>query len=131
MTNAGAGWERVLSACRAVFTAPGFRVFQDLICAWVLCLGRRTVTGMIRMIDESRRRPHDACHRLLRVGRWSLLSLWLIMARRVVARLAQGDTLRLDLETRSFTGQAVRSTELAISAMRYVRVESTSCTPMG
>jgi hypothetical protein len=57
---------------------------------------------MIRMIDESRRRPHDACHRLLRVGRWSLLSLWLIMARRVVARLAQGDPLRLDLDDTLF-----------------------------
>ena len=34
-----------LSAC---FTAPSFVTFQHIVAGWVLCVGRHTVTGVVR-----------------------------------------------------------------------------------
>jgi hypothetical protein len=51
------GWAALLGMFRAVFTAPGFAIFTDLVAGWACAPGRRTVTGMIAVADpEGRRR---------------------------------------------------------------------------
>ena len=62
----------LLQAAAPAFTQPSFALFSELICAWVLCPARRTVTAMIRIADPHGRRAHDAYHRFLRAGVWSM-----------------------------------------------------------
>ena len=62
----------LLQAAAPAFTQPSFAIFTELICAWVLCPARRTVTAMIRIADPHGRRAHDAYHRFLRAGVWSM-----------------------------------------------------------
>src|SRR5664279_3288467 len=49
------GWLALLGTVRAVFTAPSFAIFTDLLTGWVCAPGRRTVTAMIAAADPGRR----------------------------------------------------------------------------
>jgi hypothetical protein len=69
-------WQRTLAHYAPAFTAPSFRLFSQLPTAWLLCTGRRTVTGMLRLIAPTQRRAHDAYHRLLCTGAWEMACLW-------------------------------------------------------
>src|SRR5664279_2205782 len=44
-------WAAMLGTFRAVFTAPGFAIFTDLLAGRVRTPSRRTVTGMIAVAD--------------------------------------------------------------------------------
>ncbi len=72
----GDGWRSLLALFAPVFIAPAFAIFQELLTAWVICPPRRTVTRMMRGGGRVARRPHDACHRLVRCASWSLDQLW-------------------------------------------------------
>lgn len=69
-------WQQLIGSARPVFTRPSFLLFSDLVDGWVICPLRRTVTGILRMADPSGRRAHDAYHRFLRAGAWSMQQLW-------------------------------------------------------
>src|SRR5437588_3209422 len=63
----------------------------------------RTVTAMIRIADPHGRRAHDAYHRFLRAGVWSMARLWRIGAAGMVATFYAGrDKLVLDLDDTLF-----------------------------
>lgn len=103
-------WDVFIAACAPVFTQPSFALFEELISAWVLCPGRHTVTRMIRMLDPSPRRAHDAYHRFLREGAWSMRALWRLLALALAATLVgPGKALNLDLDDTLFhkTGRKV------------------------
>ena len=85
----------MLGTFRAVFTAPGFAIFTDLLAGWVCAPGRRTVTGMIAVADPDGRRAHDAYHRFLRDGAWKMSRLWHILCGYAVGRLAPGGVVEL------------------------------------
>ncbi|MDI6773550.1 MAG: transposase, partial [bacterium] len=108
MTGA-AEWDALLQACAAVFTRPSFILFWTLGSAWVLCPGRRTVTRMIRVADPAGTHAHDAYHRLLRAGTWSLTALWRTLAGLVVATFPPSGPLVLDLDDTLFhkTGRKI------------------------
>lgn len=108
MTGA-AEWDALVQACAAVFTRPSFILFWTLVSAWVLCPGRRTVTRMIRVADPAGMHAHDADHRLLRAGTWSLTALWRTRAGLVVATLPPSGPLVLDLDDTLFhkTGRKI------------------------
>jgi hypothetical protein len=40
--------------------------------AWVLVTARHTIWSMVQVIDSATRRAHDAYHRFVRAGVWSL-----------------------------------------------------------
>jgi hypothetical protein len=88
-------WAAMLGTFRAVFTAPGFAIFTDLLAGWVCAPGRRTVTGMIAVADPEGRRAHDAYHRFLRDGAWKMSRLWHILCGYAVGRLAPGGVVEL------------------------------------
>jgi len=71
-----ASWRAMLAQFSPAFSAPAFLLFSELMTAWLLCTGRRTLTGMLRCIDPAQRRAHDAYHRLVRVGAWEMTCLW-------------------------------------------------------
>lgn len=109
MSWASVAWSRLLTACACVFTKPSSALFSELLSAWVLCPGRRTVTRMIEVLGPSRRRAHDSYHRFLRAGRWSTAELWRVLAQQLVAGLATEGTIPLDLDDTLFhkTGRKV------------------------
>lgn len=66
----------LLGLTRTVFTAPGYGILTDLVTGWISAPGRRTITNIITVADPAGRRAHDAYHRFLRDGAWSMNRLW-------------------------------------------------------
>lgn len=85
----------LLELTRGVFTAPSFAIFTDLLTGWVLAPGRRTITRMIAVTDPAGRRAHDAYHRFIRDGAWSMHRLWQVLATHLVARFAPDGVIEL------------------------------------
>jgi len=124
MIISGAVWDSCIMACAPAFTQPSRPIFQELLGAWVLCPGRHTVTRMIRMLDPVPRRKHDAYHRFLREGAWSLSGLWLILAQMLVTGLLEpGATLFLDVDDTLFhkTGRKVEGAGTFRDAVRSTK----------
>lgn len=96
------GWTALLAACAAVFTRPSFVLFCTLMSAWVLCPGRRTVTRMIGVADPEDAHAHDAYHRFLRAGAWTMAELWHVLVALAVTRLAPAGVLHVDLDDTLF-----------------------------
>ncbi len=87
MSRPGPAWKAVLASVAAAFTSPSFALFCQLMSAWVLTTARRTVVQMVGVMDPTARTAHDAYHRLIRVGAWSLSACFEVLAKLVVARL--------------------------------------------
>ncbi|MDQ6783434.1 MAG: transposase [Actinomycetota bacterium] len=102
-------WRDLIGAAPAVFTRPSLAIFMTLMNAWVLTPGRRTVTRMITVGDPEARRCHDAYHRFLRAGLWSMTSLWKSLAVRLVEQCCPTGTVIVDCDDTLFhkTGRKI------------------------
>ena len=80
----GEAWRELFEWMAPAFTAPSFALFTQLITAWVLLPGRHTITRMWRVMEPETRGAHDAYHRFVRCGRWSLPGFWHLLALLVV-----------------------------------------------
>ena len=89
------GFFALLGLSRTVFTTPGFAIFTDLITGWVCAPGRRTITAMIAVADPAGRRAHDAYHRFVRDGAWSMNRLWQVLATHLVAQFRPTGVIEL------------------------------------
>ncbi|HEY5526561.1 MAG TPA: transposase, partial [Candidatus Anoxymicrobiaceae bacterium] len=107
--SAGAAWDRILGTLAAVFTAPSQEIFERMIAAWVICPGRRTVTAIYQLAEPCREKSHDAYHRFLRQGSWSLSALWRLLALALVAFFHPDGVIPLDLDDTLFhkTGRRI------------------------
>lgn len=92
----------MLALVRGAFTAPGFACFTDLLTGWVLSPGRRTITAMLTVGDPEGRRAHDAYHRLVRAGSWSMSRLWRALAVHIVTTLLPAGTVTVDCDDTLF-----------------------------
>jgi len=123
MTGA-ATWDAMLSLFASVFTQPSSLLFSELLCGWVLCPGRRTVTGMIGLAETPARRAHDAYHRFLRAGAWTMEHLWALLAAFLVSTLLpSGAVLQFDLDDTLFhkTGRKVDGAGIFRDAVRSTK----------
>lgn len=91
-------WTVLLDRARTVFRAPSFELFTDLLLGWVCAPGRRTITAMIAVADPAGRRAHDAYHRFVRDGAWSMSRLWRVLAVHAVDRFAAAGPVELDVD---------------------------------
>ena len=91
-------WIQRLQQMQTAFTATGAAIFQTLMLGWVLCPGRKTITGIYMMADPGHERAHDAFHRFVRCGAWSAEVLWQTLAQAVVASLAPNGEMEIDLD---------------------------------
>ena len=57
--------------------------------------GRRTITAMITVGDPAGRRAHDAYHRFVRDGAWSMSRLWRILACHLITTFCPTGVLEL------------------------------------
>lgn len=87
MNGPGSAWTALLGRSRGAFGSASFLRFLELMSAWVLATGRRTICSMVAVMDPATRAAHDAYHRLVRVGAWSVGGLWAAMVAVVVEHL--------------------------------------------
>jgi len=99
---AGVAWAAVLGTAEQAFTAPSWVLFANLVQAWVCCPTRRTITGMLTLIDPAERACHDAYHRLVRAGAWSMTACWSALATLAVARFAATGAVVLQVDDTLF-----------------------------
>jgi len=92
------------------FTRPTFETFQHLVAGWILCLGRHTVTGVLRASGAVGKKHHTSFHRFFRSSAWEVeaLFLWLLG---LVMRLLRDDEpvfASLDDSLTRHTGKHIR-----------------------
>lgn len=116
-------WEAALGATPENFTRPSLGIFTTLMTAWVLTPGRRTVTRMISVGDPGGRRCHDAYHRFLRCGRWTMTTLWKSLAQRLVAHFCPDGPIIIDCDDTLFhkTGRKINGAGSFRDAVRSTR----------
>ena len=95
-------WSELLQQFFPIFTAPGAEIFVRLMTGWILCVRRRTVTGMIPFADPLGFRTHDAYHRFLPDARWDISGLWQILARILIQTLSPKGIITLALDDTLF-----------------------------
>jgi hypothetical protein len=95
-------WTVLLQQFFPAFTAPGARLFLDLVSGWVLCTARRTITGIVPFADPKGRHAHDAFHRFLPDARWDMDVLWKHLTVLLVKTLAPQGVIELDLDDTLF-----------------------------
>ena len=89
------GFHALLDLTRGVFHAPSFAIFTDLVTGWVCAPGRRTITNMIAVADPAGRRAHDAYHRFVRDGAWSMHRLWHVLTTHLADRFCPHGVIEL------------------------------------
>jgi hypothetical protein len=92
-----ARWESILHSAEDVFTAPSFRLFCQLMGAWVVVTARHTICQMVGVMDAGQRSAHDAYHRFVRCGAWSFNSCLASLCLQLVRFIGTGGlTLYID-----------------------------------
>lgn len=62
----------LLLAFQSCFTRPSFRSFWAVVCAWILCSGRRSLTRVIQAAQLSQFKHCCSFHRFFSKARWNL-----------------------------------------------------------
>src|SRR5881394_2254707 len=65
----------LLQVFQPCFTQPSFRSFWGLVCAWILCSGRRSLTRIIQSAQLSKLKHYCSFHRFFSQARWDLDAL--------------------------------------------------------
>jgi hypothetical protein len=74
-----------LAVFERCFTTPSYQRFLTMMTGWVLCVGKRTVTGVMRAAGMVVRREHSGYHRFFSKGRWEPDEIGLSLMRLVVS----------------------------------------------
>lgn len=97
MSTKASRWESILHSAQDVFTAPSFALFCQLMGAWVTVTARHTICQMVGVMDAGARGAHDAYHRFVRCGAWSLNSCLASLCLQLVRLVGTGGlTLYID-----------------------------------
>ena len=80
-------FEAMLLSLTACFTAPTRETFTALATGWTLCLGRPTVTRIVRSAGSRARKHLSSYHRFFRTARWSPDDLFLAFVTRILVPL--------------------------------------------
>jgi hypothetical protein len=102
-------WDAVIMNFLPVFTQPTAPLFINLVTGWIMCTGRRTVTGILPFADPTGKRPHDAYHRLFGKSRWQPAALWKRLAEWLIGLFYPSGMIWLDLDDTVFhhTGKKI------------------------
>ncbi len=102
---------RCLALFENCFTSPSYRRFLTLITGWLLCVGKHTVTGVMRAAGVVGVREHSGFHRFFSRGAWEPDALGLVMLRLVLSlvRVESRVVLALDDTLARHTGKHISS----------------------
>lgn len=95
-------WDAVIMNFLPVFTQPTAPLFVNLVTGWILCTGRRTITGILPFADPAGKRPHDAYHRLFPHSCWQPADLWKRLAEWLIGIFYPSGVIWLDLDDTVF-----------------------------
>jgi len=87
-----------LSQFSFCFTEPTYRRFLTIITGWVLCTGKRTVTGVIRAAGVVGMRHHSGYHRFFSRARWSMDPVGLTLLRLLLPLLPKDALVMLTVD---------------------------------
>lgn len=92
-------YDTILRACQPLFSqSRTYRLFRQLVDAWLLCTTRRTITGMLAFIPVAERRYHDAYHHFFQSSVWTPDALFDLLSRQIVRTLCPSGHLTLDID---------------------------------
>jgi len=74
-----------LAVFEGSFTAPSYQRFLTMMTGWVLCVGKRTVTGVMRAAGVVGGREHSGYHRFFSRGAWDPDDVGLALLQLVLA----------------------------------------------
>ena len=114
-------WTDLCQQLFPIFTQPTAHVFLRLVTGWVLCTGRRTITGIIPFADPGRIRSHDTYHRFFSKAVWDPERLWELLARLLVRMFYPTGPSGSTWTTRCFITPAGRWTGRASGGTRSAR----------
>jgi hypothetical protein len=116
-------WIEIVQQFFPIFTQPTTQVFLRLTIGWILCTGRRTITGILPLADPLGLRSHDIYHRFFPDAHWDLLALWNRLAGFLIRTFAPSGTILLDLDDTLFhrTGRKVEGAGWWRDAVRSTR----------
>ena len=106
-----------------VFTEPSGKNFLRLAVGWILCPGRRTVTGIIPFADPEGVRQHDMYHRFFRAATWSVSLLFQLWARHLVKKLCPDLNVILQTDDTVFkkSGRKIEGAKYCRDAVRSTK----------
>lgn len=123
MSRPAQSWKALLQRTSGAFTSPSFALFCQLVSAWVCATGRRTICGMVAVMDPATRAAHDAYHRLVRTGAWSLTTMWTATVAAVIDHIGTDGPILCHLDDTLFhrPGRKVEGTAIFRDAVRSTR----------
>jgi hypothetical protein len=86
-----------LAAFEPCFTAPGYHRFLTLLPGWLVCIGKRTVTGVMRAAGVAER-DASGYQRFFSRGTWSPDRVGEVVLQMVLRRVASGQRVQLTLD---------------------------------
>jgi DDE superfamily endonuclease len=87
------GLQVLLAILSPAFRLEAHAMFCDLVAAWIVCLGRRTISRVWETTGQSRQRNHAAAFRLFSQAAWNWDEVCRLLLLRIVATLAVGTRL--------------------------------------
>jgi len=102
-------WEAIIQQFIPVFTAPTAQIFMNLLTGWVLCIAKRTITGILPFADPQGMRAHDAYHRFFPHASFLMSELWRLLTILLVRIFYPSGIIPADLDDTLFhrTGRQV------------------------
>ena len=119
-----------MNVLEPVFTKPAFITCIRLVVGWILCPGRRTITGLYPFADPKRKHCVQAYHYFFRAASWLQSKLFACWARFLVGRLcAKQETLLLVIDdtTHKKTGRKVNGARVCRDAVRSTTSDTVLC----
>lgn len=87
------GLQVLLAILSPAFRLEAHAMFCDMVAAWIVCLGRRTISRVWETTGRSRQRNHAAAFRLFSQAAWNWDEVCRLLLLRIVATLAVGTRL--------------------------------------
>lgn len=80
MDNLSQLFQQLLSCFSIAFVSrPTIDSFFTITLGWILCTGRRTITGIIRTAGPDATKSHDAYQRFFSGAKWQMDELWKVL----------------------------------------------------
>jgi hypothetical protein len=61
----------LLAPFSSCFNAPVFAIFQVMVAAWIVCLGRRTISRVWQTTGRAQHEDHSKAYRLFNQAVWN------------------------------------------------------------
>ena len=107
------------------FNAPTFETFQHMVAGWVQCLGRHTVTGVLRAAGAVGTKHHTSFHRFFRSAIWDPDRIGLCLLGLVLALVPHDEVVILPVDDTlgRHTGKHIRAAGMHHDPLLSTRVK--------